>query len=771
MADTTLSLGVDSSAVRRASGDLDRLSTAGKRTETATKSLSREFVGLRNALGVVAASVAVRQIVQTADAYKSLGARLQLVTRSSQEYATAQAALFRMAQDTRVGLEQTTDLFASLARSTESLGVSQSDLLGVTQTINQALVVSGTSASSAAAALVQLGQGFAAGALRGDELNSVMEQAPRLAKAIADGMGVSVGKLRELGAEGKITGEAVFTALQKSASQINAEFNRMPLTVDQAATQAGNSLMKLIGVMDDASGSTKGLASVISDAAMWMGELAEQIEKAKRGEEDVDLLARAFMRTTEAVKILGAYIRFTFEYFGNQIGAVIARIELLAEATENAKKRAGAFDLFGTGNFFDELSKAKPKFTAISDAVNEDVERAVRQFHRSMDEALRSYRLTGERLNSQTDPRSLTFGQAPTTTVTAPSPDKKPKKDPYADAVKSLREQIALVGQLTELEQTNAKIALGNYGKLSAAQQERLRGLAADLDGRKASEAARQDVAKLFEDNDLTRAAKFQVTLEALDEAFFSGAKSAKEYDAALQELTKATSTGDAAASDFLDSQKRLAELLGATPTAALEAQRKDMQLLADAFERGQISVEEFAEAANARLGNVAEELKPQLDAMSVFAEQAGRNIQDSLGDTIKRTLKGDFDSIGKMWGDLLIDMVAQGMAINIGKSLFGDFGKTGNFGGLFGGIFSSFFGHKDGLDYVPYDNYPAMLHKGERVLTAQEAKSGSGPVINLTYNVAPGVTRGDVLQAMQMTREQTKADVLESMRRAGAFA
>ena len=162
----------------------------------------------------------------------------------------------------------------------KDLGVSQNALLGVIQTISQAVTISGGSAASAQAALVQLSQGFAAGALRGEELNSVMEQTPRLAQAIADGMGVSVGKLRELGQAGALTAEAVLGALEKSAAGVAVEFGKMAVTVEQASTNAANSvLLKLVGAFDKLTGATSILGKALQGVSGGLDLISRDVEK------------------------------------------------------------------------------------------------------------------------------------------------------------------------------------------------------------------------------------------------------------------------------------------------------------------------------------------------------------------------------------------------------------------------------------------------------------------------------------------------------------
>ncbi len=444
---STLVLAVDSRQVRGASADLDKLSAAGRRTEQSSARVTDAFRGLNNVLGGVTAGLAVRAIIQSADAYANLNARLRLVTSGSQEFARAQTEVFRVAQETSTGLVATADLFGSLSRATEQLGVSQREVIGVTETINKALAVSGTSAQASAAALIQLGQGFASGVLRGEELNSVLEQAPRLAKAIADGLGVPIGQLRKLGEEGALTAEKVFGAIQKSGTAINGEFSQLPLTIGRATTQAANAFTKLIGVIDETSGATSSLAGLISDAAEAISGFADEIRKVAEGQESVSLLANSFVNVSETVQVLAANVAFVFSGIGREIGAVAAQIVALAN-----------LDISG--------------FNAISRAVKEDADRARVEIDR----------LTAQMLQRAPAPDQPAGPKPPTPAAPPTQPKGGSKRDPFGDAIKSLKQQIALTGQKTELEQINARINLGNFGKLSKGQADRLRGLAAELD-------------------------------------------------------------------------------------------------------------------------------------------------------------------------------------------------------------------------------------------------------------------------------------------------
>ena len=249
-----LILKADYRQVTGATKAVDGLADTAKATTSTIKSLAL-------AMG---AAFGVREIIQAADAWRSLTNRLTLVTTSTEQLGAAQEQLFDIAQRTRASLSATAEVYQRLAQNAGALGLTLDDVGTVTERINKLIAISGTSAQSAEAALQQLGQAFASGTLRGEELNSVMEQAPALAMAIAEGMGVTVGQLRSLGEEGKITAEAVVNALEKQGDKINEQFASMVPTVGQAMTQMGNSMTRFIGRVDELSGSTTGLGGAIT---------------------------------------------------------------------------------------------------------------------------------------------------------------------------------------------------------------------------------------------------------------------------------------------------------------------------------------------------------------------------------------------------------------------------------------------------------------------------------------------------------------------------
>ncbi|WP_141088543.1 tape measure protein, partial [Campylobacter concisus] len=193
----------------------------------------RSTIGKLAAVGFVITGIsnAFKGSLASIDAFSNAMGRLKLATKSSEELKALSEQILNISNSSRVSFTETTDLYTRFANNLKNTTISSSKMLEVTKAVSQSLIVSGASANSANAALVQLAQGLAADSLRGQELASVMEQTPRLAQAIADGMGVSIGELRKLAEQGKLTAETVFNALYKQKDVIEKEFLQMPATI------------------------------------------------------------------------------------------------------------------------------------------------------------------------------------------------------------------------------------------------------------------------------------------------------------------------------------------------------------------------------------------------------------------------------------------------------------------------------------------------------------------------------------------------------------
>jgi len=176
-------------------------------------------------------------------------------------------AILTLANETRSGLNATVDLYARLERGTRQQNLGQERLLGLTRSVNQAIRLSFTSTAAGEAAVMQFGQALAAGTLRGDELNSVLEQTSRLAEAVAAGMGIQVGQLKTLAKEGKLTATEVIKALESQGAALEKEFAAMPKTLGDAMTVLRNSFLDYIGDVDKSTGASRKLAEAITKVA------------------------------------------------------------------------------------------------------------------------------------------------------------------------------------------------------------------------------------------------------------------------------------------------------------------------------------------------------------------------------------------------------------------------------------------------------------------------------------------------------------------------
>lgn len=224
----------------------------------------------------------VQEIVQIADAWNMMSARLKLATAGQREFTTAQAALFDIAQRIGVPIQETATLYGKLQQAVRMLGGEQKDALTITESISQALRLSGASATEAQSSLLQFGQALASGVLRGEEFNSVVENSPRLAQALADGLNVPIGRLRKLAEEGRLTADVVVNALMSQKDKLASEYAQLPQTVSQAFERLRNAFGQWINRVDESTGLTKKLAEALTflannlDTVMqWLKRIAE----------------------------------------------------------------------------------------------------------------------------------------------------------------------------------------------------------------------------------------------------------------------------------------------------------------------------------------------------------------------------------------------------------------------------------------------------------------------------------------------------------------
>lgn len=217
------------------------------RADKAASSLTSSFGSLSRVATSLMAILSVQQVSQYADAWTTLSNKLANALRPSERLVNVTERVFNITQQTRGSLDATASLYARLERATREYGTSADDLAKLTTIINQGFVVSGATAQEAENAIIQLSQGLASGALRGEEFNSVNEQGNRLIVALADSMGVGIGQMRQMAAAGKLTTDVVVNGLLSQGVTIGNEFANTTTTISQALQVAGNNITKFFG--------------------------------------------------------------------------------------------------------------------------------------------------------------------------------------------------------------------------------------------------------------------------------------------------------------------------------------------------------------------------------------------------------------------------------------------------------------------------------------------------------------------------------------------
>jgi tape measure domain-containing protein len=253
----------DMDAARRVVGD-------------ATAGMSRAADATKAALASIGVGVGLSQIIAMSDQYAKFTAQLRLATQSTREYGIAYADVKRIATAAQADLAATGTLYARIANGTRELGISQQKVADIVESVNMALKVSGATTQESASAILQLSQAFGAGALKGEEFNAVNEAAPRLMKALADGMGVPIGALKQMASDGLITSKVMADVLPAALGKLRDE-SREVQTISGAFTVLKNNVMEFSGVQSKANGTvsllTGGIGFLANNLTLLMGTI------------------------------------------------------------------------------------------------------------------------------------------------------------------------------------------------------------------------------------------------------------------------------------------------------------------------------------------------------------------------------------------------------------------------------------------------------------------------------------------------------------------
>lgn len=223
-----------------ASRQVDNFNNRQEQAERGAKKVKSVWSSLGGVIKSAIAAFSAKQVIELADSMTTTRARLDLMNDGLQTTAELQDMIMESANRSRASYQTTADAVAKMGIMAGDAFSSNEELIAFSELINKQFTIAGTSAAGIDAAMLQLTQAMSSGVLRGEELNSVFEQAPTIIQTIADYLGVPIGKIREMAAEGQITSTIVKNAMLASADEINAKFASMPMTFSQVWTIAKN---------------------------------------------------------------------------------------------------------------------------------------------------------------------------------------------------------------------------------------------------------------------------------------------------------------------------------------------------------------------------------------------------------------------------------------------------------------------------------------------------------------------------------------------------
>lgn len=322
-----------------------------KQAESTIEGIREKASGLVTTIAGIGAAIGVafgiHEISQIADEWTSMEARVGLVTKSAEEQAQVLESIYDISNRTRQEYTATADLYQKLGRSSKEFGATQDQILAVVETVNEGLVVGGASTQEAKATILQLGQALSSGRLQGDELKSLDENASMLMQEVAKAYGTTIGNLKQMGAEGKLTSEGVFNAILKAKGAMDTQFEKMPLTIGQAIQVSKNKFGRFISDIGKETGGFKAAASGIDWVVDRLDSGVRRVVKALGGWNQVFKLAGLLMLAfgagmvalkwgaiTSGIRAVAVALR-TFVVSNPYVLAIAAAVAILALALED----------------------------------------------------------------------------------------------------------------------------------------------------------------------------------------------------------------------------------------------------------------------------------------------------------------------------------------------------------------------------------------------------------------------------------------------------
>ena len=668
-----------------------RINTGFSAARRGVQSISEQLADTRRELiaffSIRFAASQAGALIQLADEAKTLEARLRLASTSAQEYAQAQADVNAIADRTHAPLTATADLYGKMAVAMREMGRGQADAAASTEAVAQTLRLSGTSAGAAQGALLQFGQALASGVLRGDEFNSMMEAAPRLAQALAEGLNVPRGALRKLAEEGKLTADQVIGALLSQKDKLAAEYAQLPITVADSLTDVRNQFMRMVAGFDQATGTTRALSGALATLTENMALVATAVGAvtavmigrgagalaaylvairaevlATRAAVVADTARAASLRgigmgaaaATPGVTMMGRAMAL----LGGPVGVIVTAVSALglwALATRDAAK-----DTDSMAKSADGLADSMNRVTAV-------------------DAAARIVKLRDALARTTANPAGATRLRE---MIAA-----------NEQVIKAAAEQQARIQ--AELDKATSKKAPGAGDKTDPAA-ERAKQLASQLNSardemEKLSGALQQQVATLGQGDQAVL--QYRLTLGDLSEQVKLMGPEGEQWRASILAQAQALKDLETQAWANSEAEKARQQLIEDGRQLA-ESVRTDYDVLTAAMERyrgllaaGAIDQQTFnraVEQAGEKFNGLSPQVEKTGDTINEFAVQAARNIQSTFADFLfepfEDGLKGMLKKFGETLRRMVAELLAQKILMDMLRGLAGMGGATGAF-------------------------------------------------------------------------------------------
>ncbi len=324
--------------------DTSKMVRESRQADSALRGVEFRMGAVALAVKALAAALALIKMAQVADDMRLLSARVEVAAGSIERGAEAMNALARISVRTQTALADSVQVFTRLNSSIMQMGGTQQDTLRITDLLGMAIKVSGASAAEAGSAMTQFGQALGSGALQGDELRSLLENAPYLMRQLADGIGVPVGALKKLGEEGKLTADVVTTALGKAAGQIEADFKKLPRTLDAAmgalldqlrrAAEAGDTLTGTSAAMTGAATGAGEAFDALATSLLNVTTESDRLGRSNTVQTWARATATAFSYVADAADFVVRYVQI----MGRGIGGVAAAVTEFASGLSGASR-------------------------------------------------------------------------------------------------------------------------------------------------------------------------------------------------------------------------------------------------------------------------------------------------------------------------------------------------------------------------------------------------------------------------------------------------